>query len=549
MEPPIRTTMRADENGLINTIRRKELSLYKIITEILGNMNGSHVVMNIKDGYLQVFQNDGGLSLRDKESICRMYRSGVNDNTASLNGIGIRGAFDRICHKYNKEDGRPITLTHQTMGGSGTYEFYFHQEPLWEISDVQGLSYEIIYEYQDSCRCAGLQGAYGTMWRVPLNDTYISEFAKSESDILQIIRRFFNRRLMSRDIQVYYQGNLVTVDRPLCNTASSISFDVELCYDGDICNNRTPRYLRVKDYNNLCREHPEISEHMKEKMKLIGPNYKMFTTSDKLQRHCETLSITMKLYDPTEFNGVKAQYEYASNQKLKGVWLYCSDMCLLEKPIMRHSAARDYMKADFCPIIEVQVDRSTKLFTLCGDKTVSQETKGNGTHFLKFIWGLFFRIYGHPDAQAPVLAPARPPALVPAIPEGAAALVPAALVPAAPEGAEGHVTKDRSQIPHLVHMEIWKRRFGMDVEGPCICCHNTIDAISRGHEIGHIQPVCLGGTNEWMNIIPICRTCNSNMADKNMDDWMRDQYESQYERYSQDLARYLSSEYSVAAAY
>ena len=108
--------------------------------------------------------------------------------------------------------------------------------------------------------------------------------------------------------------------------------------------------------------------------------------------------------------------------------------------------------------------------------------------------------------------------------------------------------KDRSQIPHGVHKEIWKRRLGDNIEGTCICCQKEIDAITRGHEIGHIEPVSRGGTNEWNNIIPICKTCNSNMADKHMDEWMQTKYPTNYPRYITEKNMYLSSVYTDQGA-
>jgi hypothetical protein len=517
--------MQASERGIIETLRRDELSLYQIITEILGNINGSQLVISVSNGYLNVFQNDGGLSDEDREAVTMMYQSGENDDTASLNGIGIRRVFDRICRRYVNPGDPSITLTHRNTGDMETYNFYFHEDPLWAVSEPTEPTPDATYHYQSLCSAAGLDPqTLGTMWRVPLSEQYRGIFHMKSDDIQQIIRRFFNRRIMSGGIHVLYNGHVVSVQRPLCDTNQAISCELELWYDG--LSSRSTRYIKVRDYPQLCLDHPGFSEHLHETMNMNDPGQSYQTGMGREQTHIETISVKMLLYDEQDFEGVKTQYEYGNNRRIKGVWLYLSEMCLLQEPIMRNGPSRDYMQADYCPIIDLQVDRSTILFRLSGDKTSSRENSRDGTRFLKFVWKVFYLLNGcpNPTPSADPVPPVEP--VLPVEPE-----------PNAPGSA------DRSQIPYQVHMEIWKRRFGMSVEGPCICCQNTIGALSRGHEIGHIQPVCRGGTSEWQNIIPICRTCNSNMANTHMRDWMEYSYPNQYERYLGDMSDYIHSPY------
>lgn len=55
-----------------------------------------------------------------------------------------------------------------------------------------------------------------------------------------------------------------------------------------------------------------------------------------------------------------------------------------------------------------------------------------------------------------------------------------------------------------------------------VCCVSYINPFT--FEAGHIIPHSLGGESVPENLIPICRTCNRGMSNKNMRDYAKEVY-------------------------
>jgi 5-methylcytosine-specific restriction endonuclease McrA len=67
--------------------------------------------------------------------------------------------------------------------------------------------------------------------------------------------------------------------------------------------------------------------------------------------------------------------------------------------------------------------------------------------------------------------------------------------------------------------KVWKRDFGDNLEGVCIC-DNVITKDTS--ECGHIQSHATGGTTVLDNLRYICADCNDRMGIKHMDDYIRE---------------------------
>lgn len=52
----------------------------------------------------------------------------------------------------------------------------------------------------------------------------------------------------------------------------------------------------------------------------------------------------------------------------------------------------------------------------------------------------------------------------------------------------------RKKIPKLIKDMVWARQ-----QGRCACC------LERGREYHHVKPVALGGTNDYYNIVLLCK--------------------------------------------
>ena len=62
--------------------------------------------------------------------------------------------------------------------------------------------------------------------------------------------------------------------------------------------------------------------------------------------------------------------------------------------------------------------------------------------------------------------------------------------------------------------------FGNNMDGMCQCCFTT-PIHSTNFDCGHIVSEKNGGDVHLKNLKPICRTCNSSMGTKNMNDYIK----------------------------
>ena len=73
--------MQTDDSNQIASFRRDEIDLFDIISEICGNVGGTRLYMNVVEGVLYIYHNDGGLSSEDKLAIVYKYKSAKKNNT------------------------------------------------------------------------------------------------------------------------------------------------------------------------------------------------------------------------------------------------------------------------------------------------------------------------------------------------------------------------------------------------------------------------------------------------------------------------------------
>ena len=77
----------------------------------------------------------------------------------------------------------------------------------------------------------------------------------------------------------------------------------------------------------------------------------------------------------------------------------------------------------------------------------------------------------------------------------------------------------REPIPQIVRFAVWENSFGKVVEGKCVCCKKTTISITN-FDCGHIISNRDGGKANTENLRPICKTCNSSMGTKNMNEFI-----------------------------
>lgn len=63
--------------------------------------------------------------------------------------------------------------------------------------------------------------------------------------------------------------------------------------------------------------------------------------------------------------------------------------------------------------------------------------------------------------------------------------------------------------------EIWQMYMGQVYRGECLCCCSE-PITPKNFDIGHIESLKTGGSNEYDNVRPICGHCNNTMGITNM---------------------------------
>jgi hypothetical protein len=80
----------------------------------------------------------------------------------------------------------------------------------------------------------------------------------------------------------------------------------------------------------------------------------------------------------------------------------------------------------------------------------------------------------------------------------------------------------KTTIPPALRKKVWNKWIGEAIgKAKCLCCnHNDISQLEFA--CGHIVAEFNGGKTELNNLKPICKSCNSSMGTKHMDEYMRE---------------------------
>jgi len=70
---------------------------------------------------------------------------------------------------------------------------------------------------------------------------------------------------------------------------------------------------------------------------------------------------------------------------------------------------------------------------------------------------------------------------------------------------------------------IWRMYMGQIDRGECLCCCSEPITI-KNFDIGHIEALNTGGSNDYDNLRPVCGHCNNSMGTTNMVVFQRERY-------------------------
>ena len=92
-------------------------------------------------------------------------------------------------------------------------------------------------------------------------------------------------------------------------------------------------------------------------------------------------------------------------------------------------------------------------------------------------------------------------------------------------------SKKKKKIPKKVKCESWYKYIGREHgKSICICCRNT-PIYQSEFTAGHIISENNGGLITVDNILPICNPCNTSMATKNMDIYVKEHFPQNYDKF------------------
>ncbi len=74
----------------------------------------------------------------------------------------------------------------------------------------------------------------------------------------------------------------------------------------------------------------------------------------------------------------------------------------------------------------------------------------------------------------------------------------------------------RVAVTKILRNKVWNSAL---IDGNCYCCGDGIT--NTTFECGHIVPITIGGPTTFENLKPICRSCNSDMGTRNLEDYKK----------------------------
>ena len=94
------------------------------------------------------------------------------------------------------------------------------------------------------------------------------------------------------------------------------------------------------------------------------------------------------------------------------------------------------------------------------------------------------------------------------------------------------VKSRKKKIPKTIKNDSWNKYVGKQIGvTKCFCC-NTVEINQSSFEAGHIISEFNGGPITVDNILPICGTCNRSMGKTNMDDFIKEHYPENLQRFT-----------------
>ena len=326
--------MNINNEGHIAAMRRIPCNIYTVLYEILGNIGGNIFGIYIDDDFkrIQIYGNDIWTK-DDMHALHNKYTSGKRQNTASINGIGIRFVLDRLledddCAEYIIKDSEKNFFKCKIGHFKNS-----HWIRVNENSDIFDEYKDMI---KDIIKVENNLIPFGTLINIPLNNEYSNKLKKLEmKNIKKMFSKFYNR---VSNVQIFFNYSELKLN-PLCKY--SININVKLCWDTKTPNKSScyNEFLTFSNYKEVLKYFPKLKQNIKLRS-VVGKNkIKKKDLENKYEvtkeRHIkETFIIRFSIITKEECD--EQAKLYGSIDEIRGVQIYYNSRCLTPKPIYKH---------------------------------------------------------------------------------------------------------------------------------------------------------------------------------------------------------------------
>ena len=505
--------MTTDEKNRNKTDRNIPMKLPDLLYEILGNLSGNIQCFFYHNGNIYIWHNDDGFSRDDKDAIITKNKSGSSKDNCSVNGHGIKLTIDRLikdnaCYKQD--------LACFYSFGENREKIYlgnFNHTSWMDVTIEDMTYYESTVKKMSGNTTDTLVN--GTLLVIPLNDKWLNVFNNEEKkiEIRKHIHRFMNLKIYNEWIDFYYNGRKTQLDTCLSSltdddmTKKEGVFKAVLGYDTpntDISScSRKPIIMRIINHLELSSVFEDIPEYVKlpGKPETLTKN-DLYTPYEMENRFLKINNTIVHIYyDIVDDSEAKDQAtEYTNSESdLDGAFVYLNNHCINHRVICKNLGGKSKQGGAFGkkifdghPRINFFINKNNDLFELPVDKANIQATK-NGERLLKVMGVLLKKEVNNRDTISP-----------------------------------------------STKLFIWHKAFHNSFSAACPCCKDQIYA-NWGKiqvEFGHIISDYNDGTNEWKNLLPICKECNRKMSNTHMLTWIRTIYPENFQDFKNLLLDY-----------
>ena len=371
------------------------------IMEFLGNSYGDKVFIYYSGSKLLIFSNDGGFTEADKDAIRMKNRTGNANLGASLNGIGVKLAVDRMLKKTKDENGveggkYPAVIYSVTPQENKTLRMACFQTSEWR--DMTDDEYDEYHELVEE-NLGNSQEIYGSLWMIPLNFKFRDYINENWNHIKQNILRFMNRKIAKHNIQVYIrrQGdsseNPIPLEVPILNCPENETFTqfrlrIYESLEG-ITNSQgkklTAFLISHIQHHGLCEDKRAKLLDFPQEIVITKKDFHYSDLSDMESFQSDQYEIVDELEIRSailEEDEIKEQKKIYNGKvtELGGLAIYVNGLYINEKALQRHLGGKALgVFGNTCyggnPRFEVECSKNTVCFKLPSDKVNVVETE------------------------------------------------------------------------------------------------------------------------------------------------------------------------------